>query len=803
MKKSLVFALAFLLFLLSPLGIAKASSGASEVSVEELVKNSQAFNGRFVTLQGFLVVEQLFAKPTVHYLRDNMDNMVRLRFSNAVNLVNYAGWRLEVDGVFTEGNKEMQLWVNELTPLEEGNAQSLGVTGAQNTIVVMADFSNRENTISEGGVYRMIFNDMNGYYMEVSYDLLYVTGAWSGWYKVDNTVRYYGYDHDSWYFIRDAVAKADPYVNFAPYTRFVFVNAGPNEESSGNVYDIWSVRWSGLSIATGDGVTITHGAIVPDIEAGTAGALGVTAHEYGHELGLPDLYGYTGGVGNWDLMAEGTWNNGGHTPAQPTSYCRMLQGWIAGSKVRTISPGTAELVTLDPLEDATGTIQVIKMYAGSDYYLIEARRKVGFDAYLPSERVLVLYYDYIDATHWKLYLRATLAVGQSYRVGNVEVMVTKEDLENWSFQVYVSYKSWSSDQRLTVNTATSYTNYPRGDTVASVGSYVYAVWQDYRDRNWEIYFKRSINNGFSWGADARLTINSAESRYPSIAAYGGYVYVVWQDFRDGNWEIYMRRSENYGATWPTTTEYYKRLTVNAANSTNPAVVAYGRNVHVVWQDNRDGNWEIYYKRSTDNGLTWVADARLTTDGAISEYSSVAAFRDNVYVSWEDSRNVKFDIYVKRSTNNGATWGADTRLTTDTEHQRFPSIAAYGYDVHVVWTDYRYTPNTEIYYRRSNDSGATYKTETRLTSTTEMSMSASVAVKGKTVYVVWQDYRTGRWEVFFKDSPDRGWHWTADRILSAQPNESHMPSISVAGDNVYVVWSDNRDANWEIYFKYRW
>ena len=389
-------------------------------------------------------------------------------------------------------------------------------------------------------------------------------------------------------------------------------------------------------------------------------------------------------------MATGTWNNLGKTPAQPTSYCKLLQGWM-GTKIRDIPYLGAELLTLDPLEDPTGTIEVIRLTGIEyDYYLIEARRKVGFDAYVPGEKVLVLYYN-----AGKLYLKATLSPGQSYRTSSLEVMVTKEDLENWSFQVYVAYKSWSSDKRLTSNAARSDAN-PLGRSVASVGSYVYVAWADYRN----------------------------------------------------------------------------------------------------------GNWEIYFKRSTDNGLTWGPDTRLTSNAAVSEAASVAAFGNNVYVAWEDNRAGNFDIFVKRSVDNGATWTQKT-LTSNTADQRYPKIAAYGNDVHVVWADYRNAENVEIYYTRSLDSGTTYKPETRLTTATGESTYPSVAVKGKTVYVVWQDIRTEQWEIWFKDSPDRGVHWTADRILSTQPSISQWPSISISGDNVYVVWTDNRNRNYEIYFKYRW
>jgi hypothetical protein len=122
---------------------------------------------------------------------------------------------------------------------------------------------------------------------------------------------------------------------------------------------------------------------------------------------------------------------------------------------------------------------------------------------------------------------------------------------------------------------------------------VHVVWDDYRDGNEEIYYKRSTDGGVSWPIiDTRLTNNSAVSTSPSVSVSGSAVHVVWQDNRDPIAEIYYKRSTDGGVSWGTDT----RLTNNSAVSTFPSVSVSGSAVHVVWQDNRDGNFEIYYKR---------------------------------------------------------------------------------------------------------------------------------------------------------------------------------------------------------------
>jgi hypothetical protein len=90
---------------------------------------------------------------------------------------------------------------------------------------------------------------------------------------------------------------------------------------------------------------------------------------------------------------------------------------------------------------------------------------------------------------------------------------------------------------LTNNTAYSF--YP---SIAVSGSVVHVIWEDYRDGNYEIYYKSSLDEGVSWGTDTRLTNNTADSFYPSIAVSSSVVHVVWLDIRDGNWEIYYKRN---------------------------------------------------------------------------------------------------------------------------------------------------------------------------------------------------------------------------------------------------------------------
>jgi hypothetical protein len=359
----------------------------------------------------------------------------------------------------------------------------------------------------------------------------------------------------------------------------------------------------------------------------------------------------------------------------------------------------------------------------------------------------------------------------------------------------VTQSQWQPDFQLTNNTAHSYTSYNNAWCIAPSGSDVHVVWYDDRDGNYEIYYKRSSDAGVSWGTDTRLTNNTSASGYPSVAVSGSAVHVVWRDERDGNYEIYYKRSITAGLVWTSDI----RLTNNASWSSYPSITINASVLHVVWQDNRDGNYEIYYKRSNDGGVNWGSDTRLTFNANDSRFPSSAVNISAVHTVWHDNRDGNWEIYYKRSNDGGINWGADTRLTNNTAESYYPSVAVSGLVVHVVWHDTR-DGNEEIYYKRSTDGGVNWGSDQRLTNNTYGSGNPSISVSGSLVHVVWYDYRDGNYEIYYKRSTDGGVNWGSDTRLTNNSAESLYPSAAVYGTNVYVVWYDSRTGNYEIYYK---
>lgn len=144
--------------------------------------------------------------------------------------------------------------------------------------------------------------------------------------------------------------------------------------------------------------------------------------------------------------------------------------------------------------------------------------------------------------------------------------------------------------------------------------------------------------------DTRITTAMGESSHPaSVTEANGTVHMVWQDYRTGNFEIFYNTIQGNGIkTWPNDLQ----LTTSVGDSLYPSIAIDAKgNLHVVWQDNRDGNWEIYYKKLDNTGLPITGDERVTNDSHNSVNPVVTVDADNnVHVTWSDDRTGTYELY---------------------------------------------------------------------------------------------------------------------------------------------------------------
>lgn len=360
-------------------------------------------------------------------------------------------------------------------------------------------------------------------------------------------------------------------------------------------------------------------------------------------------------------------------------------------------------------------------------------------------------------------------------------------------------QTWSALKRLTWNSGSSY----EPAIATNTGNGIYTVWHDYSPGNYEIFFKCSTDRGNTWSGNKRLTWNSGGSESPSIAVdSSNKIHVVWRDFSPGNYEIYYKRSFDGGITWSGIT----RLTWSSSNTLPPSIaVDSGNGIYLVYADSQKLNYEIYYKRSTDGGINWSGTKRLTWNSGSSLSPSIAVDPSNgIHVLWQDHTTGNYEIYYRRSTDGGITWSKITRQTWNSSVSYDSSIVVdSSTGIHIVWADTK-SGNPDIYYRRSIDKGITWSAITRLTWNTGTSREPSItADSGSGIHVAWQDETPGNYEIYYKSSSNGGVTWTALTRLNWNGESSTVPAIAADSSNgIHVVWADHTPGNNEIYYKNR-
>jgi hypothetical protein len=360
---------------------------------------------------------------------------------------------------------------------------------------------------------------------------------------------------------------------------------------------------------------------------------------------------------------------------------------------------------------------------------------------------------------------------------------------------------WQPDQRLTDNTAESYTTNNNAWAVAANGNTVHVVWFDKRDSSFQIWYKRSTDAGATWSTDAPLTTTAVYALFPAVAVSGNTVHVVWQDRYDYHGEIYYLRSTNAGVNWGSVTTLSN---VDNKLSEAPSVAVSGSDVWVVWDDSvSSGNYTISCKHSTDGGVNWGGITTVST-GYRSYYPSVAVSGSYVHIVWQDNRDNsgRFAIYYDRY--DGSQWKGNASLSTKgTYYSLGPCVSVYGAYVNVLWSDNR-GGCWNIRRRNSSTTGGNWEPDQAITANTSSAYFElpSLVASVSDFYSVWagDSGSTDNFEIHYASYTGSGSFAPHARLTNAA-GSSEYPSIARAGDVLHVVWQDNRAGNYEIYYKH--
>ena len=315
-------------------------------------------------------------------------------------------------------------------------------------LVILVDFSDHLYTgqsfaATPFQIDSILFSDINptgsltDYYRENSYGNFVVTGLVTDWLRMPSTYATYeggvsGLGPSGRQLAHDAVIAANDWgINFAEFDAnsddtldgLVIIHAGVGAETG--AYGIWSHKWELLSPLFLDGIVVDDYTMNPEEQPGSISPIGVICHEFGHFLGLPDLYDVADtantsvGLGNWAVMATGSYNGNSQSPAHFCAWSKDQMGFLSLIDVNF----NQDSVAIPAIEFTPVAYRLINSVSSPQYWIVENKQRIASDVFLPASGLLIYHIDPTAPTS-----NGSNSTPYQYRVG-IEQADGKQDLE--------------------------------------------------------------------------------------------------------------------------------------------------------------------------------------------------------------------------------------------------------------------------------------------------------------------------------------------------------------------------------------
>lgn len=312
--------------------------------------------------------------------------------------------------------EKIKPWMEQPSPIRYQSTQtqksqkSLQPLSIDNIMILCVDFNDKPAKISLDTIYDRFFSNMyslGNYYYENSYLQYTPDGDVYGWYRAPQDSTYYTDDFNGFgYYPKNVqklvedtinIASNDPHIDWTLYDtnnngyidNIFIIHSGAEAAFTGDINDFWAHVWGIPNPIVVRGKQVWIYAMTSSYLSDPTDEQisGIDIHEYGHLLGLPDLYDYTdisNGVGYWSVMGAGSWKGPipGMVPVHLDAWSKNVlgfaspienpQGPISLNDAETF-PQNIKYTTADPKE----------------YFLVENRQRLYFDYYLPSDGLLI------------------------------------------------------------------------------------------------------------------------------------------------------------------------------------------------------------------------------------------------------------------------------------------------------------------------------------------------------------------------------------------------------------------------------
>jgi hypothetical protein len=296
------------------------------------------------------------------------------------------------------------------------------------------------------------------------------------------------------------------------------------------------------------------------------------------------------------------------------------------------------------------------------------------------------------------------------------------------------------------------------------------------------------------------------------------LYIAWEDQRNGNSDIFVGVSGDGGNTWSNYGPVNDDVVL--ARQRNPAIAVTPSNVYLVWEDDRNGNDDIFFAVSVNGGVSWSVNMRVDDDPASGNQTQPAltvADSGVIAVAWVDTRNATTapDIFSTESSDGGNTWGDGLLNNNDllvndlgsiTAIQGGPSVAADNMGF-IAFSDDRNGANADVFFSKFNSSIGSWSSPDDQVNDplfqSELQDSPEIVIDSMEVSVIWRDARLGFNNIWFAKAPreEAGAPSPLDRIeLTPWPGPTNLLVSQIQG---YTAWGHNQDGSLNLTWSPSW
>ena len=357
-----------------------------------------------------------------------------------------------------------------------------------------------------------------------------------------------------------------------------------------------------------------------------------------------------------------------------------------GEPTDTVTPTGARLIEL-VFDEFLSEFPVVEYSLGNDEWQAIPVSESGFASYsaelpdLPSQSLVSLRMTaHDDAQNSLEYL---LAPAFSVDLRTPAPLTPSEDHATQDTDVNFQWEgvTTATEYRIQVDTASTFDS---PDLVeATVAGMQHTIALPKAVHFWRVLARDSALNESGWSAVVHFTIadpaiqvttDSARDRDPSLTrTTDGTLWVSWRSCR-ADCRIWHSTSEDSGATWsqeigiePVGNDY--RPSIAGTSGDKVLLVFYS------WHypdQNGQGRYDIFHRVYDPKDGGWQEATQLTDDLGYDHAPSVAGSDSRIWVVWESDRNENTDLWIKSSTDDGATRSAASQLTDDSSSDYDPS-----------------------------------------------------------------------------------------------------------------------------------